>query len=361
MAKKKKWSDPYSEEVIKRKRTFPTLGTVGLYAALVAQIVLILFAVLYTPTPQDRIEQYELTATPNADGTLDLEYRFVWTALDQSEDLTWIEIGMPNKHFDFLEASPNITSYEKYVDEDYVSARLYLDRPYKGGETLTLSFRVRQRDMLCHDDTGAYFYELVPGWFNATPVEHYRFTWKGAISPSATNAPSIENGASVWEGSMPCGSYVSMQVQYPADAFYAVSTVKYEQFDGSGVADELKGDKLGAIFFVAVFCILLLVFQIYIIDSVVSYHRGRGFLKGYGHHVHIYGRSNPKYEAERNKHSNSGGRAGGGGCACACACACAGGGRAGCSQKDTKPFPLKKTHTNETKSDNSGGHDHEHI
>jgi len=83
---------------------------------------------------------------------------------------------------------------------------------------------------------------------------------------------------------------------------------------------------------------LLIIAEVYIVDSYVSYGRGRGFLTGHGYYVHTYGRSNPYYIRQRDKYiathrSNSGGRSGG--CACACACACAGGGRAGCSQKDT--------------------------
>ena len=85
----------------------------------------------------------------------------------------------------------------------------------------------------------------------------------------------------------------------------------------------------------------ILVAEIYLLDSHVSYRRGRGFLVGYGHPIHTYGYQNPRYIRAYNRahtHTSSGRSSGGfrgGGCACACACACAGGGRAGCSQKDT--------------------------
>ena len=91
---------------------------------------------------------------------------------------------------------------------------------------------------------------------------------------------------------------------------------------------------------------LILLGEIMIIDGFVSYGRGRGFVRGYGYHVHTYGRVNPHYTSARDAHNSGsrGGARGGGGCACACACACAGGGRAGCSQKDTydKKFQKKK-------------------
>ncbi len=334
--------DPYSEEVIKEKRTFPAAKSVGIALCLALQILALIVALTYTPKPQDRIEEYELIATPRSDGAVDLEYRFVWTPLDTSEDLTWIDIGMANQSFTFYENSfsSNIESYEKYIDGDYVSARLYLDRPYRSGETLTFSFRVRQRQLLCLDDKG-YFYEFVPGWFNATPVEHYRFLWKSSPEIVSASTDTQQDGYYIWEGSMPCGTFVNLQLHYENDSFLGASTVKYEHFYEGDVFDELENDKIGAIVFASVLCVILLILQIYMVDSVVSYHRGRGFLTGYGHHVHIYGRTNPKYEKEKEKHSSRGGRSGGG-CACACACACAGGGRAGCSQKDTHPFPRRK-------------------
>ncbi len=349
MAKTKgKKHDPYSKEVIRRKRTFPTARAIGLAVLLIVQLLIITGALLYTPTPQDRIEHYELIASPREDGTVDLEYRFIWTALDPSEDLTWIEIGMPNEYFSFYKESlsSNIASYETYVDGDYISARLYLDRPYKSGESLTFSFRVRQQELLCRNDTG-YHYELIPGWFNATPVESYRFVWKGTPSPLSSNTTNQQNGDLIWEGSMPCGTYVSMQVYYDEAAFAGSDVVEYQPFNDAQVADDLQASKNGLIFLACIACLLMLITQLYMIDGVVSYHRGRGFLTGYGHHVHIYGRTNAVYRRERDKHTSSGSRSGGGGCACACACACAGGGRAGCSQKDTHAFPLKKTSTDE--------------
>ncbi len=350
MAKQEKYG-PYSPEIIRKKRTFPKSKTIGLFICLGIQVLCILFAVFFTPKPQDRIQRYELLAEPQADGTLDLEYRFVWTALDTSEDLTWVEIGMPNRNFQFYKNSfsSNIISYEKYIDGSYVSARLYLDRAYRGGETLTFSFRVNQEKLLCQDD-GGYFYEFVPSWFNATPVEHYSFVWKDD-APISTNATTQKNGYPAWEGSMPCGTYVSMQVQYSGDAFLGASTVEYEEFYDGDVIDSLAEDKIAVIVLMILLCLVMLIIEVYMTDSVVSYHRGRGFLTCYGHHIHVYGRPNPKYEKERDKRAASAsrsGRSGGGGrgCACACACACAGGGRAGCSQKDTYPVKIKvRSHT----------------
>ncbi|MBQ8431395.1 MAG: hypothetical protein IJX28_00775 [Clostridia bacterium] len=336
MAKKKTVTDPYSEENIKKNRTFPTGYTVGLCFLVLLQLILLLAACHIDPQPQDVIEEYAIVVEPQSNGTLNMTYTIVWQALDPSEDLTWVEIGMPNKNYsvDHASLSSNIARAERYEEDGYTSLRLYLDRPYVALERLTLSFTVNQQNLLCADDEGRFF-ELVPGWFNATPVEYYRFFWKESEDLVQTNGQHREGGY-VWEGSMPCGSYALLQARYTSDAFPSATPIFYRAFDDSGVWDELHSEKVSGIF-VCVFLILLLgIAEVYIVDCYVSYHRGRGFIRGYGYHVHVYGHVNPHYTRAQNKHNASRGGGGGGrGCACACACACAGGGRAGCSQKNT--------------------------
>ena len=190
------------------------------------------------------------------------------------------------------------------------------------------SFKINQRDMLCQNASG-YFYEFVPGWFNAIRVEQYKFTW------SRKGKDDL-----VQTGSLDYGEYSSMYVQYGKEDFTGCKVCDYFPFDKDGAYNELEEEKAVAAAMCCLGAALLIIAEVYIVDSYVSYSRGRGFLSGYGYHVHTYGRSNPHYIRARDKYNeehghHSGGFRGGGGCACACACACAGGGRAGCSQKDT--------------------------
>lgn len=321
----------YEEKYIRSKRTFPKGYTVLLAIIVAVQIGLIVFGICYQPKPQDVIRQYDVTVQPLDDGSLDIEYHFVWEALDASEELTWVEIGMANKNFSVYSdsVSSNISTYSKYTDEDYVSLRLDFRKAYIGGDIIEFSFKINQKDMLCVNEEG-YFYEFVPGWFNAIQVEQFVFTW--LLDGSRDYAQ---------RGSLGYGEYKKMTVQYGKDDFAGCQTVTYEAFDGDGAYNELQEDKTVCIVMCCLFAGLLIIPEVYIVDCYVSYGRGRGFLTGHGYHVHTYGRSNPYYIRARDrynaKHSGrSGGRSGGGGgCACACACACAGGGRAGCSQKDT--------------------------
>lgn len=342
MAEKKVHNDPYSEENIKKKRKFPKSNTALLVILAILQVLLILFAIFFQPKPQDVISDYVITVSPDEDGGLIMEYSFVWTALDTDEPLTWVEIGVANPHLTYYEdlLSSNIKRISLTEDGDYVALRLDLDRAYRGGEILRFSFTVKQYDVLCKDESG-YFYEFIPGWFNATPVNHYTFRWAADKGVMSTNSHTKAGSYYVWEGEMPCGTYVNMNVRYHSTSFDNVYTVEYEPFDDSGVANDLREDKIGMVALMVLLILLIGLAQMYLVDSFVSYSRGRGFLRGYGHHVHVYGYSNPHYVSARNLHNaSSGGRGGfsGGGCACACACACAGGGRAGCSQKDGYHF-----------------------
>ena len=77
----------YTEEEIRSNRTFPTGNTVLLAIIIAVQIGLIILGICYQPKPQDVIHQYNVTVQPLDDGSLDIEYRLVWEALDASEGL----------------------------------------------------------------------------------------------------------------------------------------------------------------------------------------------------------------------------------------------------------------------------------
>ena len=318
-------------EYIKSNRTFPIGKTILLFIIIVLQIGLILFSIFYEPKPQDVIHQYNVTVNPLEDGSLDIEYYIQWEALDPDEELTWIELGMANENYSVYpdSLSSNISNYNKYFDgEGYASIDLYFDQPYTVGDKFEIYFKINQKDMLCQNEKG-YFYEFVPTWFNKIQVKQYKFLWLMDDSQDYIS-----------EGSLDYGEYHKMNIQYNHEAFLGCDTIRYYPFDDDGAYNEIFENKLVVIFLCAIAVILLLVADIYIVDSHISYNRGRGFLRGHGYYVHTFGRRNPYYIRAHNAYNASHAghfrsRGGGGGCACACACACAGGGRAGCSQKDT--------------------------
>ena len=324
----------------KSKRSFPVGYTILLAVILAVQVGLVILGICVEPHAKDVIHQYDVTVQPLEDGSLDITYHLVWEALDPSEPLTWVEIGMPNNHYTVYpeSVSSNILMHSKSTSDDYISLKLYFIDSYLKGDVIDFSFRINQKDMLCQNESG-YFYQFVPSWFNAIRVENFTFRWIMEDSEDY-----------VQQGSLDYGEYSRMTIQYDKEAFAGCSTVEYVPFDDDGAYNELQDDKIGILVLCCMGAALLIIAEVYIIDCYVSYGRGRGFITSYGAHVHVYGHTNPGYIRARQRYhasvssgGRSGGRVGGGGCACACACACAGGGRAGCSQKDT--YATGRTHS----------------
>lgn len=330
------------DDRVRKNRRFPKSSLVGLIALMVLQAALLMLAIFYNPKPKDLIRNYSIRVVPQSDGTLVMDYSITWVPLDQNEPLTWVEIGMANGDFFFDRSATSSNISDVYADvnadEEYAYAHIILDRPYRANEELTFSFRVRQGSMLCKSGDG-FSYEFIPGWFNEIRVERYEFRWEA--SNGAETSTGVRDGDDyVWTGSLNYGEQVRMRLQYPSGAFPADRAGNDTTHYAEG-SNELLTSKIMVCVFAGVAILLIGIGEAWLIDSVVSYHRGRGFICRYGYHVHVYGRSNPHYRRAAEKHAaSSGGKGGfGGGCACACACACAGGGRAGCSQKDVMQIP----------------------
>lgn len=312
------------------KREFPKKNLAILLLMIALQVGLILAGILYQPQPQDVIHNYEVTVLPQPDGSLNITYYLNWEPLDTSEPLSWIEIGMANENYTVdpsLLLHENVERYEQYSEDGFVALRIYFKEPYTAGQVFDISFTVNQKDMLFATEYG-YGYEFVPGWFNAIRVENHQFVW----------SMGTEDQAKIYRGSLDYGEYVLMRSDYPKDTFAGCETVQYQPFYDGDAFNELQSDKEGVLALCIFGAVILILVEVVMVDSFVSYGRGQGFITGYGHHMHLYGRPNPHYNAARDEYmrTHGGGRGGGGGgCACACACACAGGGRAGCSQKDT--------------------------
>ena len=301
--------------------------------SVILQTLLIIGGFNISDDPQDIISYYGITVNPQSDGGYIADYSIVWKPQDSEEPLTWVEIGMANSSFSVVDFSGDIESYD-ITKINCVSFNL--NGSYYKGNTVSLKFSIKQNRMLCLKD-GKYFYEFVPGWFNSIPIENYKIMWNGENVIKANNT-SAEGNYLVWTGSLKAGGYVKTQITYNSGAFdNGVNTVSYQSFNDSGCHNDLKGGK-GLIIFL-IFAGILIIVNLFLIDTIVSYYRGRGFMSSSGIYMHTRGIRNPAYialMAERNKNSHYGGGGhGGGSCACACACACAGGGRAGCSQKDT--------------------------
>ena len=127
MAKKPKDYN-YTEEEIKKNRTFPKANTVILAILITVQLICCLVMIFYKPEPQDVIKSYNVYVTPKDDGSLDIEYEFTWTPLDKNEPLSWVEIGMANGNFVFSDkCSDNVKRLENDSGDGYAYAVVHSD------------------------------------------------------------------------------------------------------------------------------------------------------------------------------------------------------------------------------------------
>ena len=334
MADKEKINYDFSDKTIKRRRSFPKKRAILLAILILLQALCVFGIFTYepsAPSPQDVIDKYKIFVTPRDDGSLDIEYNLKWTPLDPDEPLTFIYIGMANPDYSIIDYSDNIAEARRYDDSDGEHhIDLHLTREYYKDDTLEISLTINQRYMLFENDEGCFF-EFVPSWFNATPITYYKFCWKELGGEISTNADKTEDGWHIWEGSMDPGSYRMLRVGYES---FDAPKVDHKPFNSDSVRNNLVAEnKAGFVIVMVMIIIFLFVFEIFCFDTIVSYHRGRGFIYGYGHPMYIYGRRNRHYIDAEKKHNASqaahfssghGGSGGhGGSCACACACACA--------------------------------------
>ena len=72
-------------------------------AFLLAAVLLVtaFAAASYASGPLDEIEDYEITVSPNSDGTLNMLYHIEWKVLDSDSEgpLSWVKVGIPNYHY----------------------------------------------------------------------------------------------------------------------------------------------------------------------------------------------------------------------------------------------------------------------
>ena len=226
MADKEKINYDFTDKTIKKRRTFPKSRAIILTILILLQALCVFGIFAFeppVPSPQDVIDKYEVFVTPNEDGSLDIEYNLKWTPLDPDEPLTFIYIGMANPNYSIIDYSGNISEAKRYDDADGEHhIDLYLTRDYYKGDTLEISLKINQRDML-FEKNGSCFFEFVPSWFNATPITSYKFCWKELEGENSTNADRSEDGWHIWEGSMTPGRYRMLRVSY--DSFDATQSL----------------------------------------------------------------------------------------------------------------------------------------
>lgn len=284
--------------------------------------------------PIDKIESYKITVSLNNDGSLNMNYDIDWRIVeDAGEALTWVEIGIPNKHIKNIKYSGDVKN-AYYSDNEGDFMYCELDGKYYEGDLVNIKFSFTEIYMYTFDDKYIY-YEFVPGWFDEIIVDDITVLWNQANVVSA-NTKNIENGYYKWNYSLDYGESIEVNVKYNISACPNL------------VKDAPKDDETGLYIMIVVVSVIGLIALVAMITHIISrqsdYYTYRGFSGRryyrsrrlwYHRYYHGYNRKGNAIKDPRIINSKGGSSFGGGrSCACACACACAGGGRAGCARKD---------------------------
>lgn len=271
----------------------------------------------FAKEPLDEIQNYELTVDMRNDGTMDIKYHIEWKVLDDSSEgpLSWVKIGIPNKHVDEIQASSSNINEIKYMAESgktYIE--VHFDREYYANEIISFDFSIHQSYMYVIDEEDHLLrYSFTPGWFDEIEVKNIVIRWND-FNVIKSNSKQSENGYLIWNSSLSYGEKMNASVSYNLDAF---NTNKDEQYK----ENESTGNKKMVIIIVVVIVLAIVIIAIvYAASDDYDDHSGFGGSRTSYHTTYIHHSSCVSHCACVSS--------------CACACACAGGGRAGCSKKD---------------------------
>lgn len=290
----------------------------------VALLFSLLPASVNAEEPLDEIQAYHIKVHMRPDGTMDIRYRIEWKVLDDKSEgpLTWVKVGIPNKHVDEIVALSNNIKEIGYMSDNGAYIRIDLDREYYAGEVITLEYTVHQSYMyIIEKDSHLCRYSFTPGWFEEIEVKDITIMWsaENVIESTATRE---ENGYLIWNSSLGMGERLNASVKYNLDAFTTNEDQQYTEEHGG------ESDLAETVLIVVGIIILVLI--LVVIFGGDGYDSGRGF-GGTGYRSHTYVRTYSSCVRSSCACVSS----------CACACACAGGGRAGCSKKDFYKTNLK--------------------
>ena len=171
----------------------------------------------------DEILDYDITVDVNDDATLSMVYHIDWKVLDSTSDgpLTWVRIGIPNKHYFAMEGLSDTVKSISYSSSDGSYARIDLDRAYYADEVVSFDFKIVQDYMyqVGRDNDGEAVFEFTPGWFDDIKVDNLTVRWNGDKVERITPAAQQDAGYYTWSKPLDKGERFTVTVGYPDDAF----------------------------------------------------------------------------------------------------------------------------------------------
>ena len=209
----------------------------------------------------DEILDYTITVDLNPDGTLNMVYHIEWKVLDDDSEgpLTWVQIGVPNKHYsDYKALTDTIKSIKSYNDCGETKLRIDFDKMYYEGEVVTFEFSFTQDYMyqMNYLTEGETVYEFTPGWFNDLYVDKLTIRWNDDQAESWTPSCEVVDGYLCWTTELANGEKYTVSITYPNEAFSFDSTKTIER----SVAEDSGDGGWIAVIIVVVFFIGFFIF-----------------------------------------------------------------------------------------------------
>ena len=348
----------------------------------------------------DYIMDYAVTVDPLQDGSAIITYDIDWQVLrgDATEYLSWVKIGLANRHADDLVALSDTIADLQYLDEGGSYAKVVLAHRYyapdvaaqNGGESrVSFKFSVHQSHLFTMNDDGTADFTFTPGWFDELCVERLTLRWRAPEFVAADNNAGQDGDYLVWQfGPLDHGESAEVNLTVPthvAANFDTGNQLRAEDFAPPPVERDPESTIVFWAFLVFAIVFVYLVFVVVLRSARRKSVWGGGLGEDYdpddwywytngttvvrqarhlppprGYHMtdppagfHAGGGRSRGGGVGRSSHHSSCACASSCACvsSCACACACAGGGRAGCSVKNfytvALPQPAKEEHTDE--------------
>lgn len=171
----------------------------------------------------DEILDYRITVDVNSDATVNMVYDIKWKVLDSTTEgpLSWVSIGIPNRHYVSMKPLGDAVKKVSYDSKGGSCVRVDLDRSYRAGEVVDISFQVVQDYLyqVGRDNQGEAVYEFTPGWFDDIIVDNFELRWNDDKVERIAPAGQQEKGYYVWNKSLRKGERFTVTVGYDDDAF----------------------------------------------------------------------------------------------------------------------------------------------
>jgi hypothetical protein len=297
-------------------------------ASLVALGCLFLPGTVRANTAPDVLAHYTIAITPQADGTLVMDYTLdgYRAGSDWPSNEPYLQIGVPNGSFSITDwgsnGTANVSGVEP-VDSNGSFVQFNFASLPRTGDVFGLHFTISQGQMANPDTSNSLVtFNFIPaGWTFPITVNELTVTWANPSTPSLLKsvqpAPGQGSNVMTWNWRSPAidssGMFSSNAVElaYDSSAFALSDAAIAQTGSNNGPSGGLGG------YIIVLFLIAGLIALANKLMAGDSYEGGAGIRPGQAGYMGYRG----------------GCACACAGCACACACACAGGGKVGCSRK----------------------------